>query len=112
MPRNMSFSLTTPQILNRTKTVTRRKGWADLKPGTILNACVKCQGLKKGKKVEKLCQIRVVKNASVKLWDISAADVVREGFPGMTPAAFVDMFCAHMGGCLSQIVNRIEFEYV
>jgi len=27
MPRNMSFMLTTEQIKNRTKTVTRRLGW-------------------------------------------------------------------------------------
>lgn len=36
--RNMSFALTTPQILNRSKTVTRRAGWSFLKPGDIVCA--------------------------------------------------------------------------
>ena len=52
MPRNMSFSLTTDQVRNRTKTVTRRLGWWKnkhgkrlLQVGDIVNACVKCMGL-------------------------------------------------------------------
>jgi len=49
--RNMSFFLTTDQIRNKTKTVTRRDGWLFLKPGDIVQACVKCQGLKKGEKI-------------------------------------------------------------
>lgn len=36
MPRNMSFSMTTEAVRNRTKTVTRRLGWEFLKPGDIL----------------------------------------------------------------------------
>lgn len=37
--RNMSFAFTKEQILNRTKTVTRRRGWADmLKPGDLIRA--------------------------------------------------------------------------
>lgn len=44
MPRNMSFSLTTQQMRDRTKTVTRRKGWEFLRTGDIVNACVKCMG--------------------------------------------------------------------
>ena len=34
--RSMSFMLTTQQIRDRTKSVTRRTGWADLQPGTLL----------------------------------------------------------------------------
>lgn len=59
MPRNMSFSMTTEQIRNRTKTVTRRLGWEFLKPGDVVNAVVKAMGLKPGEKVERLCQLRV-----------------------------------------------------
>lgn len=33
MPRNMSFALTTSQIRDRSKTVTRRFGWWFLVPG-------------------------------------------------------------------------------
>lgn len=60
MPRNISFALTTEQIRNRTKTVTRRLGWKNLKVGQVLNACVKCMGLKPGEQIQRLGQIRVV----------------------------------------------------
>lgn len=56
--RNMSFMLTPDQILNQTKTVTRRLGWATLKPGTLVRAVRKCQGLKKGEKIEALAVLR------------------------------------------------------
>ena len=45
MPRNMSFMLTTEQVRNKTKTVTRRLGWWFLKPGEIVNAVEKGMGL-------------------------------------------------------------------
>lgn len=48
MPRNMSFTLTIEQMRARTKTVTRRKGWAFLKPGDLVWAVVKGMGLKPG----------------------------------------------------------------
>lgn len=57
--RNISFAMTTQQIRDRTKTVTRRLGWKTLRQGEVLNAVVKCQGLKKGEKIEKLATIRV-----------------------------------------------------
>lgn len=112
MPRNMSFALTTEQIRRRTKTVTRRKGWKFLKAGELLNACVKCQGLKPGEKIERLALLRVVDVSEDCLELITAADVEREGFPEMTASAFVAMFCRHMGGEPWQTVTRIEFEYV
>ena len=48
MPRNMSFALTTKQIEDETKDVTRRNGWWFLKPGDQIWAVEKCMGLKKG----------------------------------------------------------------
>lgn len=57
----MSFALTSTQINDRTKTVTRRLGWSRLRPGTLLQPVVKAQGLKKGEKVQKVGgPIRVV----------------------------------------------------
>jgi len=117
MPRNMSFSITTEQIRNRTKTVTRRKGWKFLKPGDVLNACVKCMGLKPGEKIERLCQIRVmdVRRERLSLMGhriYGKNEAAREGFPGMAGVAFVAMFCEHMGGSRDQFVTRIEFEYL
>lgn len=37
MPKNMSFMLTTERVRNKTKTVTRRLGWQNLKRGEIIN---------------------------------------------------------------------------
>lgn len=116
MPRNISFSLTTEQIRNRTKTVTRRLGWKTLRPGEILNACVKCMGLRSGEKIEKICQIRVVSVRLEELGDMRAegshTEAAKEGFPHLTNSQFVDMFCCEMGCVPWTVVTRIEFEYV
>lgn len=112
MPRNMSFMLTTQQVRDRTKTVTRRLGWWFLKPGDIVMACEKCRGLKRGEHVKRIAPIRIVNSRPSILRDIRPADVRREGFPEMTPYLFVAMFCREMGCTPGQTVNRIEFEYV
>jgi len=113
MARNMSFFYTQEQIRNKTKTVTRRLGWNFLKPGDILNACVKCQGLKKGEKIEKICQIRVRQIYRQWLWQITNDDVIKEGFPDMTTYQFVKMYRERMGlSCGHATVNRIEFDYI
>lgn len=119
MPRNISFALTTEQIRNRTKTVTRRLGWKDLKPGTVLMACEKCQGIKKGELV-RLGLIRVVSVRQESLLKLmrdesyGQLEATREGFPHLNGEQFVAMFCDHMRplfGCVTE-VTRIEFEYV
>jgi hypothetical protein len=112
MPRNISFALTTEQIKNRTKTVTRRKAWRFLKPGDILNGVVKGMGLKRGEKIQYLGEIRVTAVTREELRLCTDDDAAREGFPEMTGQQFVDMFCKHMGGTPDQLVTRIEFEYV
>ncbi len=120
MPRNISFALTTDQIRNRTKTITRRLGWKNLQPGQILNACVKCMGLKPGDKIERLGQIRVVSATQEPLWKLitneayGKAEATREGFPDMSGNDFVTMFCDHMRPLhgVATEVTRIEFEYV
>lgn len=116
--RNMSFALTTPQMLARTKTVTRRLGWASLKPGTLIQAVEKSQGLGKGGKVRKLGVIRVLDVRREPIGtlladlDYGCSECVREGFPQMVGGAFVQMFVKRMGGNLSTVVTRIEFEHV
>lgn len=118
MPRNISFAMTTEQVRSRTKTVTRRKGWKNLKPGDVLNACVKCMGLKPGEKIERLGQIVVVDVRLERLSIMSTdrmygkRDAAREGFPEMTGDMFVLMFLSHMGGSADQIVTRIQFDYI
>lgn len=111
MPRNMSFMLTTDQIRSRTKIVTRRVGWKFLKPGDVLWACEKCQGLRPGEKINRLCKIRVTSVSQEQLCRISQEDVWREGF-SMSPVRFVEFFCSHMKCDPTDFVNRIEFEYV
>jgi hypothetical protein len=111
--RQMSFMLTTPQARARTKTVTRRLGWADLKPGTLIQQVEKGQGLGKGGKVRKIHVIEIVSVRSEPLNAITQADVIAEGFPDMTPGEFVAMFCDHNRPCRPDWrVTRIEFRYV
>jgi hypothetical protein len=112
--RNMSFALTTSQIIARTKTVTRRIGWWDLKPGQLIGAIEKGQGLKKGERVRRLGVLRVVSTRVERLNEMPVADLAREGFPELTVPGFVDMFQRSHSGATSPgvQVNRIEFEYV
>ena len=108
----MSFALTTPQILDRSKTVTRRKGWLFLKPGDRLWAVKKAMGLKKGEKVERLALIEVVDVYREQLFSIDDDDVIAEGFPGWTQTEFRDMYCEANGGDDFQDCTRIQFKYV
>jgi hypothetical protein len=112
MPRMMSFAMTTEQVRRHIKTVTRRLGWKFLKPGDILWAVEKAQGLKKGEKVKRICLIRVVSCRDEPLDKITAADCILEGFPEMSPSDFVDMFCAANKCVPHKSVNRIKFEYI
>lgn len=115
--KNISFSLTTPQFLDKSKDVTRRLGWGDLKPGDRLMACEKCQGIKRGEKIVKLGEIVVVSVRHETLHrmitdkDYGKEEARREGFPHLTGAEFVAMFCKAMNCLRSQIVTRIEFAH-
>ena len=105
--------LTTEQIQNRTKTVTRRNGWEKLKAGDHLRGVRKAMGLKKGQRQELLAIVEVVSVTREPLSAITQEDVIREGFHDMTPAGFVDMFCDSHGGVVpSSVITRIEFRYV
>lgn len=116
--RMMSFALTERQLMDGTKTVTRRTGWANLQPGTRLLAVRKAMGLKAGEKVQVLCEVDVVSVRREALCCIDAEDCAREGFPHLTPADFIAFFTAKvktpgMGRHISEItVTRIEFRKV
>lgn len=110
--RNMSFSLTTPQVRAGTKDVTRRIGWLNVKPGELLMAIEKGQGLKKGETVVRIRPIRVKSARPQPLYKITRADCRREGFPELTASKFVEMFCRHNRCEADKVVNRIEFEYI
>lgn len=121
--RNISFMLTTQQIRDRTKLVTRRMGWTFLKAGTELQAVEKSQGLGKGGRIKKLCVIRVVKVSREQLIEIGIdpeygrREMVMEGFPPphrlSDPNYFIDFYCSTHRGCHpNSTVTRIEFEYL
>jgi hypothetical protein len=111
--RNMSFALTTAQVRAGTKTVTRRFGWWDLKPGDLVQPVVKGMGLKKGEKVQKIRgPIRIVSVRTERVRNVTVDDVAREGFPGWPKEAFIGVLTDNFrkAGLLTP-VNRIAFEY-
>lgn len=117
--RNMSFFLTTEQVLAQSKNVTRRLGWLHLKPGQQFQPVVKGMGLRAGEKVERLGGAVVTVSTRLeklcRMIDEPAygrEECQREGFPKMSPDEFVAMFCASHRGCTPDgFVNRIEFSY-
>ena len=111
--RLISFALTTAAVRRREKTVTRRNGWTFAKVGDVLQPVVKCQGIPKGGHVEKIGgPIRIVDVRRERLDTITAEDVLREGFPNLTPAQFVAFYVGANGGRPYQFVTRIQFEYL
>lgn len=111
--RNISCSITTAQILDQSKDVTRRLGWLHLKAGDLIQPVKKCMGLKPGETVEKLGPpVRVVSVRREELHWITPDDCRREGFPDMTGDEFVSMFCASHKDCKPDtVITRIEFSY-
>jgi hypothetical protein len=129
MPRNMSFSKTTQQVRESfarkrqgieppLKDVTRRYGWPDAKPGTVLRAVEQGMGLPKGAKVVGMGLIRVIKNDAEPLErliedpEYGREEARREGFPQLDGAGFVAMFRRDLQGKRDQVPRRIEFEYL
>ena len=116
----MSFFHTQQQIRDGTKDVTRRLGWAHLKPGQEFWAIVKGQGLKKGEHMQRLRLLECVSNRAEMLCGLrcnytqrmAKREVIREGFPDLSVQQFIEMFCRHMNVNERQMVNRIEFKYL
>ncbi len=117
--KNISVALTEQQVLLRQKDVTRRLGWQKLQAGTLLQPIRKGQGLKKGEKVTKVGgPVRVLSVRREPLRQLlddqtyGLAEVVREGFPGLTPRQFVVFFMASHDCLAYDLVTRIEFKYI
>jgi hypothetical protein len=116
MARNISFTLTQRQIRKKTKTVTRRLGWKFLKVGDEITACEKCQGLKPGQVIKKICKLKVISVRREMLSEMlvepyGSQEAKKEGFPLLSGQEFVDMFCQSLKCHPKQTVTRIEFEY-
>lgn len=117
--RLMSFALTSDQVRNRSKTVTRRLGWKRAKVGDLEQPIVQGQGLKKGQRVERING--PIRNVDVRFEplrrmtndiDYGVSECVKEGFPHLTPHEFVAMFCEANRCTPGAVVTRIEFEYL
>jgi hypothetical protein len=115
----MSFALTTLQVQDKQKDVTRRLGWLHLKLGESFQPVEKCMGLQPGEKIKRIGAPVVTVSKSreplrrlIDEPEYGREECRREGFPDMSPLEFVSMFCATHRGCTPEtIVTRIQFSY-
>lgn len=120
MPRLMSVAFTEDAVRDRTKTVTRRAGWRMLKPGDRLTLCAKVQGRRPGEPLDRIVDVEVLSVRREPLCaiqgdarDLGAAEVAREGFPGMDPIEFMRRFFIDAQGIgPMDEVTRIEWRYM
>lgn len=120
MPRLMSVAYTEDAVVERRKTVTRRKGWTFAKPGDRLTLCRKVMGRKKGEPLVRLAEVEIVsvrrERLSLILDQGSAygpSEMVAEGFPGMDPVEFYTRyFVEEQGFQYGDVVTRIEWRYL
>ena len=133
MSRLMSVAMTTDAVIERRKTVTRRKGWWTdkngrrlLKPGDTLTLCRKVQGRKPGEPIERLAEVMVTSVRREPLCAVAGPyvfdgpsgrtvwpEVDAEGFPDMHPNDFMQQFFVEPQGIgAMDEVTRIEWRYV
>ncbi len=131
MSRLMSVAMTADAVIERRKTVTRRKGWwldkngrRLLHVGDTLTLCRKVQGRKPGEPIERLAEVRVVEVTREPLsWLSSLGDgylpkyaaheVEREGFPGLPSDEFLGRYFIDAQGMTpDDLVTRIEWRYI
>lgn len=115
----MSVAFTEDAVRNRTKTVTRRKGWKFLEPGDRLTLCRKVMGRKPGEPLVRIVDVEVLAVHQEQLVDLmnrpeyAAEEMAREGFPGMSPHDFVNhYFVLAQGMKIADFVTRIEWRYL
>jgi hypothetical protein len=120
MSRLMSVAFTEQAVRDRTKTVTRRKGWLFAKPGDRITLCRKVMGRKKGEPLERICDVEIISVYRERLSALLRTDifnnedeVAREGFPDMTPEDFIQRFFVDAQGMSPEdVVTRIEWRYL
>lgn len=125
MSRLMSVAFTEQAVVERRKTVTRRKGWLFLKPGDHLTLCRKVMGRKPGEPLVRLAEVEVTNvdrepltvltewTGSPSGFMYASAEMLREGFPDMPPDEFVDKFFVQAQGIAPDAtVTRIEWRYL
>jgi hypothetical protein len=133
MSRLMSVAFTEQAVVERRKTVTRRKGWwyditgrPIIKPGDHLTLCRKVMGRKPDEPLVRLAEVEVVsirreqlaavtarrQSGSTTVDGYGAEEMVREGFPGMDPFDFIARYFTPQGIGLNDPVTRIEWRYL
>lgn len=132
MGRLMSVSMTEQAVVDRLKTVTRRKGWwldkngrRLLHPGDRLTLCRKVQGRKPGEPIERLAEVEVVDVRREPLCAVAERyvrdqngsyvwpEVVAEGFPEMGADEFMRRFFIDAQRIQPMDdVTRIEWRYL
>lgn len=123
MSRLMSVAFTEQAVIERRKTVTRRKGWRFLNPGDHLMLVRKAMGRKPGEPLVRLAEVEVVSVRREPLSLLTVAvfgipvygvrEVRLEGFPGMKPAEFVRRYFTEAQGMTEDdMVTRIEWRYL
>lgn len=113
MPRLMSVAFTEDSVRNRTKTVTRRKGWTFLTAGDRLTLCRKVMGRRPGEALVRVADVEVVSVRREPLEQITAGDLVREGFPELTRDEFIRRYFVDAQGIKpGDLVTRIEWTYL
>lgn len=129
MARLMSVAFTEQAVRDRTKTVTRRKGWWTdkrgnhmVKPGDRITLCRKVMGRKKGEPLERIAEVEVVdvrrERLDLMLTDLDYGfdEIDREGMRSLDvhyPSVFVERYFVDAQGMdPSDEVTRIEWRYL
>lgn len=110
--RLMSVSLTEAAVIDRTKTVTRRRGWKHAKVGEQIQLCRKVMGRKVDEPLVRLAVVEVTSVRRERLDAITDEDVALEGFPHANAEGFVKFFCHHMQVTADTEITRIEWRYL
>lgn len=120
--RLMSFFHTKEQILARTKTVTRRKGWEfliDETPGYLIQPVEKGMGLRKGDTIVKLggpiSLVGARREPYERMLDepeYGRSECIAEGFPDWTPERYVKLILTITPSIRwTRLLTRVEFGY-
>lgn len=116
--RLLSCALTEPQVVDRSKTETRRLGWWEDKHGyrlvmpyDRLQLVRKAMGRKPGEPVVVLAQVEVTEVVRERLDAITPEGVAAEGFPDWGPAEFIEFFCRSMKCEPDRVVTVIRWRY-
>lgn len=130
MSRLMSVSFTEQAVIERRKTVTRRKGWwmdkngrKILVPGERLTLCQKVMGRKPGEPLVRLAEVEVIDVTREPLHRVGKpGELTREGFPELDVShvdddesgvwEFWERYFERQGIAIDDLVTRIEWRYV